>query len=199
MPTHFRTLTIPVIASILALAACGAGSDSADTTSIADTGIAEAVADQTPTPASPNTGSSSIGVDQMPATAKVTVTGPQGNHQWNGSWNITSNRLGCGVLTYPRMLNVDIADEDNTRGDFQQLSVGSNEAPDVGGSTSRFSITLSLDRPGPNLSIQPGSDAGDSGTLAIVESANGNSRVTFSARDNRGIQVDGEFTCVPRA
>jgi len=135
----------------------------------------------------------------MPATAKVSVTGPQGNHQWNGSWDITSNRLGCGVLTYPRMVNINIADEDGTRGDFQELDVGTSEAPEAGGSTKKFSVSLSLDRPGPNLSITPGTDADDSGTMTIVSNANGNSRVTFNARDNRGIEVTGEFTCVPRS
>ena len=187
---------LTLLSVFLIASACSGGSDAADTAQAAiDTGSAAAMPADTPVT---SVGAPTIGVDQMPATAVFTVTGPQGVHQWNGSWNIKSNRLGCGVNTYPKMINFGIADEDNTRGDFQELTIGTNDGPDVGGTTTNFGINLSLERPGPNLSIQAGTTAGHTGTLTVVENANGNSRLKVTAQTDRGLRFDGQFTCVPR-
>ena len=140
-----------------------------------------------------------VGVDQMPASAQFRVSGRAPDDKWNGSWTITSSTHSCGINTFPKMINFGIADIDDTRGDFQELTIGSNDGPAVGGSTSNFSVTLGLDRRlVPNLNIRPGQTAGDTGTLTVVENANGNSRVRVTARSSRGVQFEGEFTCVPR-
>lgn len=182
-----------------AMTACSSGSESADTSQVSADEVSESAAPAADVAPPPASGAPLVGVDQMPATARFTVNGPKGYDQWNGSWTISSNRLGCGINTYPKMINFDIADEDKTRGDFEDLRIGSNDGPEVGGTTPSFSITLSLERPGPNLSIQPGQSGGsDTGTLTVLENASGNSRFKVTARSSNGVQFDGEFTCVPR-
>lgn len=181
---------------LTAMTGCSSGSESADTSQASADEISESPPPAADAPTPPATAAPLVGVDQMPATARFTVNGPKGYDQWNGSWTINSNRLGCGINTYPKMINFDIADEDKTRGDFEDLRIGTNDGPDVGGTTSTFSISLSLERPGASLSIQPGGR--DTGTLTVLENANGNSRFKVTARSSNGVQFDGEFTCVPR-
>ena len=197
---RLKAVRIAFCATAALLTACTTKSDAPDTTQAASGDIAsEETAPTNPSAApAPAPETSLVGIDQMPATARFSVSGPKPDDGWNGSWNIKSNRLGCGINTYPKMINFDIADEDNTRGDFADLRMGTNDGPDVGGSTSKFSISLSLDRPGANLSISPQNHAGDTGTLTIIENANGHSRFTVKARSARGVQFEGEFTCVPR-
>jgi hypothetical protein len=98
------------------------------------------------------------------------------------------------------MINFDIIDETAAAGagGFREVSVRSNDGPDVGGSTSKFVISLGLERPIPNLSINPANSRDDTGTLTILENAKGYSRFKVTARSSRGVQFEGEFTCVPR-
>jgi len=193
--------TLRPLAILAILAACSKTGESAstDTASVVGEAAREPVPAADTSAAAPQPGAPSIGVDQMPASATITVAGPPNADDWNGTFSLNSNAFGCGVNTYPKMINFNIADEKGTgQGILKDLRIGSNDGPDVGGSTSKFSLTLDVNRPGPSLSINPENDPRASGTLTVVENANGNSRVKFTAREGRGIQVDGEFTCVPR-
>ena len=81
-----------------------------------------------------------VGVDQMHRKPRSFAwAGQPPDDDWNGSWTIKSKTLRAGS-TPIRNDNFGIADIDDTRGDFQELTIGTNDGPNVGGSTSNFSV-----------------------------------------------------------